>query len=52
MDPLFLGAIEATEEAVYNSLFRAKTMTGKDGRVVEALPIEATADILRKYHAI
>jgi D-aminopeptidase len=51
MSPLFLAAIEATEEAVYNSLFRATTMTGH-GHTVEALPIEKTAEILRKYGAI
>lgn len=51
MSPLFLAAIEATEEAVYNSMFRAKTTTGR-GHTVEALPIEKTAEILRKYGAI
>jgi D-aminopeptidase len=38
--PLFMAAIEATEEAILNSLFAAETMTGKDGRTVEALPVE------------
>ncbi|WP_254423455.1 P1 family peptidase [Algoriphagus sp. A40] len=38
MTALFLGVIEATEEAIINSLFAAETMTGKDGRTVEALP--------------
>src|ERR1019366_1486646 len=38
MSPLFLAVIEATEEAVYNSLFRATTVTG-NGHTVEALPI-------------
>ncbi len=52
MNPLFLGVIEATEEAVYNSLFRATTMKGRNGRVVEALPIEPTREILRKHNAI
>ena len=33
-----MGVIEATEEAIVNSLFAAETMTGKDGRVIEALP--------------
>lgn len=51
MSPLFLAVIEATEEAVYNSLFRAKTITGR-GHTVEALPIEKTVEILRKYGAI
>lgn len=51
MSPLFLAAIEATEEAVYNSMFRATTVTGK-GHTVEALPIDKTVEILRKYGAI
>lgn len=50
MSPLFLGAIEATEEAVYNSLFTASTTTGR-GHTVEALPINRTMEILRKYGA-
>jgi D-aminopeptidase len=51
MSPLFLAVIEATEEAIYNSLFRATTVTGR-GHTVEALPIERTTEILRKYGAI
>ena len=47
MSPLFLAVIEATEEAVYNSLFRATTMTG-NGHTVEALPLERTIEILRR----
>jgi D-aminopeptidase len=48
MSPLFLAAIEATEEAVYNSLFRATTVMGR-GHTVEALPIEKTLEILRRH---
>jgi D-aminopeptidase len=51
MSPLFLAVIEATEEAVYNSLFRATTITGR-GYTVEALPIEKTSEIRKKYGAI
>ena len=51
MSPLFLAAVEATEEAVYNSLFRATTITGR-GRTVEALPIEKTMEILRRHRAV
>ena len=40
VSPLFMAAIEATEEAILNSLFMAKTMRGKDGRTVEALPVD------------
>ena len=48
MSPLFLAVIEATEEAIYNSLFRATTTTGR-GHTVEALPIDRTLEVLRKY---
>ncbi len=51
MSPLFLAVIEATEEAIYNSLFRATTTTGQ-GHTVEALPIDKTMEILKKYKAI
>jgi len=51
MSPLFLAVIEATEEAIYNSLFRATTTTGR-GHTVEALPIERTIEILRKHRAL
>ena len=40
MTPLFLAAVEATEEAILNSLFMAETMQGMNGRVQEALPLE------------
>lgn len=49
--PLFLAVIEATEEAIYNSLFRATTTTGR-GHTVEALPIDRTLEILHKYNAL
>ena len=52
MSPLFLAVIEATEEAILNSLFRATTVMGRDKRTVEALPIEPTLTILRKYGRI
>ncbi|HEU5399989.1 MAG TPA: P1 family peptidase [Terriglobales bacterium] len=50
MSPLFLAVIEATEEAVYNSLFRATTVTA-NGHTVEALPIDRTMEILRRHNA-
>lgn len=52
MSPLFLAVIEATEEAIYNSMFRAATVKGKQGRTIEALPIDETLKILRKYGRI
>jgi D-aminopeptidase len=51
MSPLFQAAIEATEEAIYNSMFRATTTTAH-GHTIEALPIEKTTEILRKYRLI
>jgi D-aminopeptidase len=51
MSPLFLAVVEATEEAVYNSLLRATTIAGQ-GHTVEALPVEKTTEILKKYGAI
>src|SRR4030095_4834458 len=38
VSPLFLACVEATEEAVYNSLLRATTITGRNGPRVEATP--------------
>jgi len=49
MSPLFMAVVEATEEAVYNSLFKAITITGRDGNRVEAIPIEKVVEICRKY---
>ena len=51
MSPLFLAVIEATEEAIYNSLLRAVTITG-NGHTIEALPIDRTVEILRRYGAV
>ncbi len=51
MSPLFLAVIEATEEAIYNSLFRANTISGR-GHTVEALPIDRTLEILKRYNAL
>jgi len=45
VSPLFQAALEATEEAVYNSLFRAQTTTG-NGRTIEALPLDRVKALL------
>ncbi len=47
LDPFFGAVVEATEEAVLDALFRADTVTGRDGHVVEALPVERTLGLLR-----
>ncbi len=49
--PLFEAVVEATEEAIYNSMFKAMSVTGRDGNRVEALPIEKTLEILKRYGA-
>lgn len=46
MTPLFEAVNEATEEAILNSLFAAKTMTGRDGLKIEALPVEEVMEII------
>jgi D-aminopeptidase len=51
MSPLFQATIEATEEAVYNSMLKATTMTG-NGHTVEALPIDRSVEILKEHRAI
>lgn len=52
MTPLFLAAVEATEEAILNSLFMAETMTGWNGHTQEALPVDEVMEILKKYSAV
>jgi D-aminopeptidase len=52
LDILFEAVIEATEEAIINSLFAAETITGKGNVKVEALPVEKTLEILRKYNRL
>ena len=51
MSPLFEAVIEATEEAIYNSMFRAHDVSG-NGHTVKALPLQETIDLLRKHNAI
>jgi D-aminopeptidase len=48
MSPLFEAALEATEEAVYNSLLRATTTTSR-GRTVEAIPIDRVTQLLKRF---
>ncbi|MEJ8841775.1 P1 family peptidase [Lacibacter sp. H375] len=52
MSPLFMAAIEATEEAIINSLFMATDMKGKGGRTIEALPLDKVLPILKQYNRI
>jgi D-aminopeptidase len=50
--PLFMAAIEATEEAILNSMFKAQTAKGKGGRKVEALPLDKVLPLLKKYNRL
>ena len=50
--PLFMAAIEATEEAIINSLFAGETMTGRDNNTVEELPVDKVIEILKKYNKV
>lgn len=49
MSPLFLAAIEATEEAIINSLFAAKTTNGNSG-IIESLPKDKVLEIYQRHH--
>ncbi len=49
ISPLFQAVIEATEEAIYNSLLRATMVTGYRGRTVKALPVEEVRRLLEQY---
>jgi D-aminopeptidase len=51
LSPLFQAVIEATEEAIYNSLLRAEPVRGYRG-TVHALPLDSTRAVLRRYGAI
>lgn len=52
MTPLFEAVIEATEEAVLNSLFAAETMTGSDNKTVKSLPVEEVIKLLEQHNLI
>jgi D-aminopeptidase len=52
MSPLFMATIEAAEEAIINSLFAAKTVTGRNGNKAESLPLQKVIPILKKYNRI
>ncbi|MDD2793065.1 MAG: P1 family peptidase [Sediminibacterium sp.] len=48
MSPLFMATIEATEEAIINFLFNAKTTTGRNGNTAEALPLNKVLPLFKK----
>jgi len=49
IDDLYWSAIEATEEAIVNSLVAAETMTGRDGITFQAIPHDRLVDVMRRY---
>lgn len=50
--PLFEAVIESTEEAIYNALFAANDMQGRDGNTIKALPVDQVIEIMRKYNRV
>jgi len=48
MSAVFQATVEAVEEAIYNSIFMATTVTG-NGRTVEAIPLDRVREILARY---
>jgi len=52
MSPLFLATVEATEEAILNSLFMAEPMTGHDGNEMDALPTDEVMEIMKEYNKV
>jgi D-aminopeptidase len=52
LDALYAATAEATQAAIYDALFEAKTLTGRNGATVYALPVDRVLEILREAHAI
>jgi len=52
LSPLFQAVREATEEAILNSLFRARSVTGFRGRTTRAIPVDRVVEICRRYGVI
>ena len=52
LDPVYRAAVEATEEAIVNALFKAETMIGRDYHVRTAIPLDHVKEIMAKYSRI
>ncbi|MGA3091725.1 MAG: P1 family peptidase [Terriglobales bacterium] len=52
LDPLFLAAVQSTEEAIVNAMVAAETMTGVDDHTAIALPHERLQEVLKKYNRL
>jgi D-aminopeptidase len=52
IDPIFLAAVQATEEAIINAMVAAETMEGINGNTVYAIPHDRLRAVLEKYHRL
>lgn len=52
MNSLFMATVEATEEALYNSMFKATTVTGREGHTKTAIPLDKVIKICKKYNLL
>ncbi|CDL86463.1 hypothetical protein XCR1_4120002 [Xenorhabdus cabanillasii JM26] len=52
LDPLYEATINATEEAIINAMFAAKTMVGRNGNTSYAIPKDRVREILKKYNLL
>ena len=52
MTPIFMATIEATEEAIINSLFAAKDTNTYDGKVVKALPVDKVMEMMKSHNKL
>ena len=52
ISPVYEAAIHAVDEAIINTLVANEAMTGRDGRVVPALPLDAVQDVLRRHNRL
>ena len=50
INPVFLGTVQATEEAIINAMIAAETMTGRDGNTVYAIPHDRLIEVMKKYN--
>ncbi|HEX6650013.1 MAG TPA: P1 family peptidase, partial [Pyrinomonadaceae bacterium] len=52
INPVFLGTVQATEEAIINAMIAAETMTGRDGNTVYAIPHDRLIEVMKKYNRL
>ncbi len=50
--PLYHGAVEATQEAILNSLTMAGTMEGREGNIAPAIPLDRLVHIMKRYYRL